>query len=53
MRTRTYFDLVADMPTPPDMSDEELDRREAKEDVWWGVCLILGCALLLGAAWLS
>jgi hypothetical protein len=41
------------MPAPHSLSDEELQRREAKEDVWWKLCLVLGCALLLGAVWLS
>ncbi len=51
MRTASHLEWIDDMRS--DMSDEELQRRETKEDIVWSVCLVLGCVLLLGAAWLS
>jgi hypothetical protein len=33
--------------------EEDLQRKEAREDFWWGLSIVIGCAALLGAAWLS
>ena len=35
------------------LSDEELRQTEIKEDACWRIAFLLGCAVLLGAAWLS
>jgi hypothetical protein len=54
MRTPTHqLNSAAKPPVLSELSDEDLEQTDAHEDFWWRICLVVGCVLVLGAAWLS